>query len=173
MKFIIHSLEFFVLSLLLLSGCGFSAGSTNSPSGEGDGLQAEGWAAGISNLDSGPEMAFSPQIAVEGDPAGDDAQSSAIAVWVKLEDPDTLDSNPQQVYRVYAARAVGAAWAAPQLIDSGSASYYSAWSPKVSMDDAGDAIVVWQKFDGTAQRVNGGPTSLVVLGASCLGELGI
>ncbi|MBI3995454.1 MAG: hypothetical protein HY349_05710, partial [Nitrospirae bacterium] len=146
------------LLLFLQIGCGFSADSQKGPSGEGEGLRAEGWAAGVSNLDSGPEMAFSPQIAVEGDPANnggsDDAQSSAIAVWVKLEDPDTLDSNPQQVYRLYAANFNGATgWGAAAVLDSESANYHSAWSPKVSMDDAGNAIAVWQQSDGTTERI--------------------
>ncbi len=160
MQFRIHLfLEFFILPLFFLSGCGFSADThTGQPSDHGNGLQAEGWAPSIPNLDSGPEMAFSPQIAVEGDPAnngvGDDNQSSAIAVWVKLEDPDPFDSNPQQVYRLYAAYFNGATgWGAPQVIDAGSADYLSAGAPKVSMDDIGNAVVVWQQSDGTTQRV--------------------
>jgi hypothetical protein len=38
------------------------------------------------------------------------------------------------------------------VIDTGNAQY-DAWSPKVSMDNNGDAVVVWQEHDGTAQRV--------------------
>jgi hypothetical protein len=147
----------FIVSITV-GGCGFSADSQSGRSGEGAALQAQGWAPGIPNLDSGPEMAFSPQIAVEGDPANnggaDDNQSSAIAVWVKLEDPDPFDANPQQVYRLYAAYYNGATgWGAPQVIDAGSANYFSAGAPKIAMDDIGNAVVVWEQSDGTAERI--------------------
>jgi hypothetical protein len=134
------------VGFFVLTGCGMKTSSSSGNSG--DGLRAQAWAPSASPLDTGAVFDVTPQIAVEPDGGG-----TAVAVWVKLEDPDPFDTNPQQVYRLYAANYNGTTWGSPQVIDAGSASYYSAWSPKVSMDNNGDAIVVWQQHDGTAQRV--------------------
>jgi hypothetical protein len=135
-----------LIGLYVLTGCGMKTSSSSGHSGNG--LRAQAWAPSASPLDTGAVFDVTPQIAVEPDGGG-----TAVAVWIKLEDPDPFDANPQQVYRLYAANYNGTTWGSPQVIDAGSASYYSAWSPKVSMDNNGDAIVVWQQHDGTAQRV--------------------
>src|SRR5204862_456629 len=76
-----------------------------------------------------------PQVAV--DSAGD-----AVVVWRRFD-----GSN----YRVQArARTPGGAWSAIQtLSDPGQ----NAAAPQVGVDSAGDAVVVWRRFDGTNYRV--------------------
>jgi hypothetical protein len=102
-----------------------------------------------SNIETGVVMSFSPQVAVETDGGG-----TAMAIWTRQEDPVPLDANPQKVYRLYAAYYNGTTWdATPDVIDTLSAQYFSATAPKLSMDDNGDALAVWQQYDGTAERV--------------------
>ena len=136
---------FLVFLLFGVPGCGFSVEPAKETASGG--LNALGFQV-AANLETGTGMSFTPQVAVEPDGDG-----TAIAVWVKLEDPDTGDSDPRQVYRVFSSYHNGISWDTPQVIDSGSALYYNAWSPKVSMDDNGDAMAVWQQSDGTTERV--------------------
>ncbi|HUK56388.1 MAG TPA: hypothetical protein VLY20_07000 [Nitrospiria bacterium] len=150
-----------VSSIYLLSGCGMK---TSSSSGNADnGLRAKAWAPSASPLDVGAVFDVTPQVAVQPNGGG-----GAVAVWTKRVDLDASDSLPA-VYHLYAAHWTGGVldttdtacpFGNPDptgndgvcVIDTGSAQY-DAWSPKVSMDDNGDAIVVWQQHDGTAQRV--------------------
>jgi hypothetical protein len=135
-----------VFSIQVLVGCDLLNGVQHPDEGQGA-VKALGFGT-AANLESGDGMSFSPQVAVEPDGGG-----TAMAVWVKLEDPDPFDSNPQQVYRLYASYYNGTSWVAQGVLDTQSANYFSAWSPKVSMDDAGNAIAVWEQNDGTAERV--------------------
>ncbi|MBI3609343.1 MAG: hypothetical protein HY204_01410 [Nitrospirae bacterium] len=174
MKMKIHNplnfLTFIALlgGLYLLSGCGFKTDPGKGSSSTG--VQALGF-QGATNLDTGTGMSTTPQIAVQPNGSG-----TAIAVWVKLVDLDPFDTLPA-VYHLFARRATGPNWVTSDsgcpfgnpdptspppgdgicLIDTGSAQY-GAWAPKISMDDNGNAIVVWEQSalggDGTvAQRV--------------------
>lgn len=155
-----------IVGYYAMTGCGF----TSSPSaGHSNGaLTAKAWTPSASPLDSGAVFDVTPQVAVEPDGGG-----AAVTVWIKREDLDPADSLPA-VYHLYARRMAGGLPDATDgvcpaggfpfgnpdatgddgtcIIDTGSA-LYDAWSPKVSMDNNGDAIVVWQQHDGTAQRV--------------------
>jgi hypothetical protein len=54
---------------------------------------------------------------------------------------------------LYGSRYSAGSWGTSQRIDTLGVQYFSAWAPKVAMDDAGNAIVVWQQNDGTAERI--------------------
>jgi hypothetical protein len=154
------------MAFYALTGCGFKA---NPASGHSNGSRvAKAWAPSASPLDSGTVFDVTPQVAVQPDGGG-----AAVAVWIKREDLDPADSLPA-VYHLYARRIVGGVPDASDgvcpaggfpfgnpdatgndgtcVIDTGSA-LYDAWSPRVSMDNNGDAIVVWQQHDGSGQRV--------------------
>jgi len=83
-------------------------------------------------LSDGTRNAYNPHVAM------DDA-GNAIAVWFESETTSTL--------RVYSSkRAVGSDWQSPeQLSDSSS---MSAKFPQVGMNEQGNAIVLWEQYDG-------------------------
>ncbi|MBI3597100.1 MAG: hypothetical protein HY203_08120 [Nitrospirae bacterium] len=142
--------------------------TTTSSGNSADARRAQAWAPQSTPLDSGAVFDVTPQLAVQPNGGG-----GAVAVWIKRVDLDPADSLPA-VYHLYATHltsgvpdatdsacpAGGFPFGNPDatgndgvcVIDTGSAQY-DAWSPKVSMDNNGDAIVVWQQHDGTAQRV--------------------
>ena len=156
-------------SLCLAAGCGMS--TTTSSGNSSDTRRAGVWLPSGTPLDSGPFLDVTPEIAVQPNGGG-----GAVAVWVKQVDLDPADSFPA-VYHLYAAHWTGGVFDTKDttnnicpagispfgnpditgddgvcVIDTGKAQY-DAWSPKVSMDANGDAIVVWQQHDGTAMRV--------------------
>jgi len=157
---------FFLASALSMTvaGCGFTASPSNGSSNSSSGIQALGFQA-ASNIETDTGMSFDPQIAVQPNGGGG---GSAIAVWLKLVDLDPYDNLPA-VYHLLARRTTSGTWVTSDsacpfgnpdptgsdgicLIDTGSRNY-NASAPKISMDDNGDAIVVWEQNDGTAQRV--------------------
>ena len=89
------------------------------------------------SIESGnPGDALHPQIAI-------DAGGNAIAVWVQ---PDGTRVN------VWANRyAAGSGWSTPQMI--GRADARGADKPQVVFDVSGNAIAVWQHFDGNVTSI--------------------
>ncbi len=82
-------------------------------------------------LSAAGQSAESPQVAV--DPAGD-----AVAVWARSNGTNTIVQS--------AARPAGGAWGAPHDL---SAAGQNAESPQVAVDQAGDAVAVWARYDGS------------------------
>lgn len=158
------------ITWLLLAGCGLSTTSSSGNSAEA--RRTGAWASSGTPLDSGTVFDVTPHLAVQPNGGG-----GAMAVWIKRVDLDPAD-NISAVYHVYARHltagvpdgtdaacpAGGFPFGNPDatgndgvcVIDTGTAQY-DAWSPKVSMDNNGNAIVVWQQHDGTATRVYARP----------------
>ncbi|MGZ6638599.1 MAG: hypothetical protein ACXVII_37790 [Solirubrobacteraceae bacterium] len=67
-----------------------------------------------------------------------DGQGNAIAVWQRSDGTNTIVQA--------AARAAGGSFGAPQDL---SAAGQKAGFPEVALDGQGNAIAVWQRFDGT------------------------
>ena len=151
-----------VSGFLLLKGCGISGDTDSSPSSSG--AQALAWSgttpAGA--LDTGSGLVSTPEIAVEPDGDG-----TAMAVWLEERDADPFDDLPPIIH-LYARRATSGddfdttdTGICPGgddrlenndndgicLVDVDNGPY-SAASPKIAMDNNGDAIVVWQQSDG-------------------------
>ncbi|HEY5649311.1 MAG TPA: hypothetical protein VIU33_07405, partial [Nitrospiria bacterium] len=142
------------LTLMGLSGC------IEAPKEEaGDSsLRSLVWSA-ATQVDSNSGAAFTPRIAVEPDGGG-----TAMAVWVEQVDVNPFDLKGS-LNHVYARRYAAGAWAATDaasgctaggfngandgvcLVD-GESLDYNAMSPKVAMDNDGNAMVVWQQIDG-------------------------
>jgi hypothetical protein len=77
-----------------------------------------------------------PQIAI-------DANGNAIAVW---------SQNTGTVYSIFANRYVsGTGWEGPQLLEMDDD--YDAYDPQIAIDANGNAIAVWQQFDGTRYNI--------------------
>ena len=108
---------------------------------------------------------MAPEVAIEPDPAGDDGQSSAMAVWLEQVDENPFDLIPA-VTHVYARYSTSGLWKTnnascpsdgrSENIDSdgvcqvdGLTNSYNATAPRIAMNGDGDAIVVWQQSDGT------------------------
>lgn len=149
------------VGLYILAGCGMS--TTTSSGNSADSGRAGIWAISGTPLDSGTVFDVTPQLAVQPSGGG-----GAVAVWIKRIDLDPADGFPA-IYHLYATHLTGGIpdandsacpFGNPDAtgndgvceIDTGNAQY-DALSPKVSMDNNGDAVVVWQQHDGTAQRV--------------------
>ena len=75
-----------------------------------------------------------------GVPIDTDASGNAIAVW-----PQLIDDNGQSQFRIRASRYTEAdgTWSPPEQIDDPSFTVGAA-RPSIAMDDAGNAIVVWE-----------------------------
>jgi hypothetical protein len=85
------------------------------------------------------DTAYGAQVAL--DPAG-----NALAVWERFDNSSTS-------FLVQAsARPAGGAWEAPQNL---SAPGHDANNPQVALDAAGNAIVVWQRWNGATMVVQG------------------
>jgi hypothetical protein len=154
------------VGLYVLAGCGMS--TTTSSGDSSDTRRAGIWAISGTPLDSGTVFDVTPQLANQPNGGG-----GGVAVWLKRIDLDPAD-NFQAVYHLYATHlsggipdandnacpAGGFPFGNPDatgndgvcVIDTGNAQF-NAWSPKVAMDNNGDAVVVWQQHDGTAMRV--------------------
>lgn len=95
-----------------------------------------GWGAAQLIESDDTYNAYSPQISV-------DAAGNAIAVWAQR-----IGSWAS----IYANRfSVGTGWAAAELIELGDAG--SAEDPQISVDAAGNAVVVWTQFDGVRDSI--------------------
>ena len=80
--------------------------------------------------------ASNPQIAF-------DASGNAIAVWQQADGP---------LFNVWANRYTPAAgWGAPALIETDNAG--AAFNPQIAVDGSGNALAVWQQFDGTNNNI--------------------
>lgn len=90
------------------------------------------WTAGapVDATDAVDAEAAAPQVAM-------DASGDAVAVWVRLEGSD---------YRVRSSRLSGGVWQAAQGLESDLAG--TALEPRVAMDGAGNATVVWTQDVG-------------------------
>jgi len=168
------------VGLYVLTGCGMS--TTTSSGDPTNRVRVGAWTIPGTPLDSSPSLGaglvVTPQIAVQPNGGG-----SAMAVWIEQVDLNPADNLPAVYHlfakrcsddRVvvdagtscgdtpseWASTDSGCPFGNPDAtgddgicqIDTGKAQY-DAWSPKVSMDDNGDAVVVWQQHDGTATRV--------------------
>jgi hypothetical protein len=87
------------------------------------------------NLSVAGEDAAAPQVAI-------DQAGGAVAVW---ERPDGTDRRVQAAFRP-----AGGGFSGPVNISVGG---QSAFDPQVAMDQAGNAVAVWQRSDGTNTRV--------------------
>ncbi|MGZ6662729.1 MAG: hypothetical protein ACXVHL_36000 [Solirubrobacteraceae bacterium] len=67
-----------------------------------------------------------------------DGQGNAIAVWQRSDGTNTIVQA--------AARAAGGSFGAPQDLSTAG---QTAYDPQVAVDGQGNAIAVWQRFDGT------------------------
>jgi hypothetical protein len=76
--------------------------------------------------------------------AGVDAGGNAVAVWEQLDN--------SAVMKVWANRYIaGSGWQTPARIGSSGAG--AAQNPVVAVDPAGNAVAVWEEFDGTRFRI--------------------
>jgi hypothetical protein len=72
-----------------------------------------------------------------------DAQGHTLAVWEQFDG---------ERYNIWANRkAKGQGWGVAQLIETDNAG--SAYNPRVAIDSQGNAIAVWQQFDGQHSRI--------------------
>lgn len=95
-----------------------------------------GWGSSQVTLESGSGDAGAVELAVDSD-------GNVFAVWQQ--------ANGSAVWHIWAARydAATDAWGAPVQLDTGS---LDAGAPQVAVDGSGNAIVVWDQYDGT--RIN-------------------
>ena len=88
-------------------------------------------------LETDDSTALSPQIAV-------DASGNGIAVWQQAN--GTQD--PPTQFNIWARRyAAGVGWGAPTLLETNGG---DDTRPQIDIDPAGNAIVVWEQYDGIA-----------------------
>jgi len=100
---------------------------------------AWGTAAVVETDNATGHSAFSPQI-------GFDASGNAIAVWAQ---------GNGTVNRIWANRydaSIGS-WSTPELIETNIATGHNAVSPKIGVDDSGNAIAIWIHNDGMLDRI--------------------
>ena len=100
----------------------------------------QGWdtAASIDNAGATKNAIGAPSVAIDG-------QGRAVAVWVQ---PDLI--TPNDIGSLWVNRYdPTTGWGTATVIDSGT-SYVTL--PKVTMNTAGTAVVVWTQFDGTHSR---------------------
>jgi hypothetical protein len=90
---------------------------------------------GSACIESDPENAYSPQVAMN-------INGFAVAVW---EQTDGLTTS---IYANQYVRGIG--WGQAQLIETLAG---DAHSPQVAIDVNGNAIAVWQQYDGTAYSI--------------------
>ena len=90
-----------------------------------------GWGTATAVIDNGNAVPFMPQIAV-------DASGNAIAVWRQFD-----GENRDIVANRYT---VGSGWGTAGLIET---TNEIADVPEIAMDASGNAMAVWQQFDGT------------------------
>jgi hypothetical protein len=109
-------------------------------------------------IETNTGYAGTPQIAV-------DSNGHAIAVWSQRNDPNNNVS-------IYANRFNGTDWGTAELIETGDAG--NTGTPQVAVDSNGNAIAVWEQYDGAnnniyANRFNGtgwGTAELIETGDS-------
>ncbi|MFT6534406.1 MAG: LPXTG-motif cell wall-anchored protein [Alpinimonas sp.] len=81
------------------------------------------------------QNAFSPQVSI-------DSTGRAIAVWYRYDGSnDIIQSSTSQS---------GGAWSIPVVV---SAAGQDAYDPQVSIDAAGLAVIVWNRYDGSKDRI--------------------
>ena len=91
-----------------------------------------GWDSAVLIETDDAGHASNPQVAIDG-------SGNAIAVW-QQDDGDRSNIWSNQYV-------VGTGWGTPTLIETNDAG--SARNPQVAVDDSGNAMVVWEHFDGT------------------------
>jgi hypothetical protein len=143
-------------SLFLLSGCGIEGKNDSNPSSNG--LHPLAWAPTTpSQVDTGSSEPAFPLVVKEPDGGG-----TGLAVWIEQTDLDSFDTFPP-INHLYARTFSGVSWAGTDsgcpfgnpdvtgndgicVIDTGSAEF-GAWVPQASMDNNGDAVIVWAQPD--------------------------
>ena len=84
--------------------------------------------------------AWSPQIAIDSD-------GNALAVWQQSGGNDLFDAVANRY-------TLGTGWASPQIIGAETGSEPNGFlEPQIAIDNNGNAIAVWQQFDGTVRNV--------------------
>jgi hypothetical protein len=126
---------FFFAFAFILANCGGNGGADSGSSVTIVPPVTRTWGTAqlIETDNAGP--ATSPRIAM-------DSSGNAIAVW---QQSDGTRNN------IWANRYAGGSWGTAQLIETanaGDASY-----PQIAMDSSGNAIAVWQQFDGTRNNI--------------------
>jgi len=79
--------------------------------------------------------AYSPQIAI-------DSNGNALAVWYQYDGTR---------YSIWANRFDGSSWGSATLIETDNAG--NAYSPQIAIDSNGNALAVWQQYDGTRYNI--------------------
>ncbi len=119
------------------------------------------------DLSAPSQATFAPQIAV-------DDEGNAVAVWSRYNDsfPD-----PDQIVQSSWSSDGGVTWSTPEDL---SAAGQDAYDPQVAVNDAGNPVAVWRRYDGSDDVVqfsgssDGGvswstPVTLSVAGADAYG----
>lgn len=140
--------------VVFLAGCG-SAVESDSRS-EDASKQALVWTSQI-GVGSSSGTIVDPKIVVQPNGGG-----AAMAVWAEL----ITRSSGAQIYRIFARHYNGGQWQPADVgcrlnsepITDGicrisNNNEFSGWGHQVSMNDAGDAVVVWQQFDGVSTNI--------------------
>jgi hypothetical protein len=97
--------------------------------------------SGPGPVENNAGSATTPQVAVEG-------TGTARAIWVEF-DLDATNPNGGR-NRVWSSRFVGGTWQAAEPVESNSG---DSMSPQVTVDASGNALAVWQQFDGAHNTV--------------------
>ena len=105
-------------------------------------------------IDTGVGDSYNPQIAM-------DDHGNAVAVWMHFGLP--TDNN------IYVNRYSAGAWGTPKAIKTGTG---TAYEPQIAMDGNGNAVAVWQQFDGTHFRIYSNRYSAGAWGKARLIETG-
>jgi len=91
------------------------------------------------NISPDGQSAYSPQVAT-------DDNGNAIIVW---EQYDTATNS-----QIFKSEYRSGIWTHPaDRTDNISPDGQSAWSPQVAMDDSGNAIIVWDQYDGSKRQI--------------------
>ena len=118
---------------LILSGC--RGDSSDTP------VASKTWGtAEVLETDSASRTATEPQISC-------DRSGNAIAVWLSLETIGEHTKSCTKARRYIAE----SGWATPELIGTD-----DAWrdnDPQITVNESGDAVAVWQQFDGAQYRI--------------------
>ena len=124
-----------IASVSLIVSIVASSGAITTVEASGTSSVSAGWQA-AELLETASGYAFGPQIAMDDD--GD-----AMAVWSQFEG---------SYYNLYAAKywSSNNTWGTAKLLESLSGAVDS---PQIAMDDDGDAMAVWQQYDGSVNSI--------------------
>lgn len=90
--------------------------------------------------------AYTPRIAVG-------TGGKAVVVWRQSDGPYQQGDDRYSVWSIWAGYFDGATWGPATAIEADDTKGHDADNPQVAIDGAGNAVVVWQQFDGTQGNV--------------------